>query len=694
MKLTASLCLLDTVSSQKAKSKPVKECVFTKWSGWSACTWLCGPHGTKERTRQIRLPRNGQPCLSNGLEPVLKEVESCNRKCLNDGRLGKDGCVCKPANEGTCCEVNASPITDKCFERFREPDSGKLKCSKSLTEEWNWACNVECEKGTGMYRATGDIYTCNAYGWDQKSLELRTFDFDDYDDSTPSLPLPDCAERKLIKGVTEKLKLVYVSTMEPAVLESLIESEDENAAVPQVLLNTINQECAKKSGPRIRFTADYNISLGNSLGKRRVLRESDDDDEIIFTSFNGATEPIMAFDLGLNNLPDTEVAEHEGDTGRSVIAGIPFTIDVGLKFEIKQEKHVTWAEQSAARNAMNHCVTSILSEFKAEMETDEALASAGVVAASQFLGPDQDDPNWPQWDREGAQCAQGSILLGGSVSEPIECQACPKGTVYVSKARGTLEICRPCPSGSWMDAPGQIANKNGELGQCNDCPSPAFMTSSFPAYSKTDCQKTSCFPNQTKFQVVFAIDSSGSVTRPDYIRMREFAKSIVSRMCINNSKEDGVKSCGQAAYVIYNQSAESYLKFKQVETAEDFNKINNYEYRGGPPRIGDLFEFIHDTYVDTTQLKRGLPLNVILISDGQTQNDDKEKMSQFAAKLKKHTTKIITLSKRSEYNGNTLQLASSLEDRYFMNDYHELPNFVFPVMEKLCETISQHKSRR
>ena len=50
-------------------------------------------------------------------------------------------------------------------------------------------------------------------------------------------------------------------------------------------------------------------------GKRRVLRESGEDDEVIFTSFNGATEPVMAFDLGLNNLPDTEVAEHEGDTG-------------------------------------------------------------------------------------------------------------------------------------------------------------------------------------------------------------------------------------------------------------------------------------------------------------------------------------------------------------------------------------------
>ena len=57
-----------------------------------------------------------------------------------------------------------------------------------------------------MYRATGDIYTCNAYGWDQKSLELRTFDFDDYDDSTPSLPLPDCAG--LIFYVS-KMSIIY-----------------------------------------------------------------------------------------------------------------------------------------------------------------------------------------------------------------------------------------------------------------------------------------------------------------------------------------------------------------------------------------------------------------------------------------------------------------------------------------------------
>ena len=33
--------------------------------------------------------------------------------------------------------------------------------------------------------------------------------------------------------------------------------------------------------------------------------------------FQTVAKAVMAFDLGLDNLPDTEVAEHEGDSGRS-----------------------------------------------------------------------------------------------------------------------------------------------------------------------------------------------------------------------------------------------------------------------------------------------------------------------------------------------------------------------------------------
>lgn len=189
---------------------------------------------------------------------------------------------------------------------------------------------------------------------------------------------------------------------------------------------------------------------------------------------------------------------------------------------------------------------------------------------------------------------------------------------------------------------------------------------------------------------MFVLDSSGSVTQPEFNRMREFAKSIASRMCI--AGESNKKTCGQPGYVIYNSSAESFLKFKQVETYEEFRRIDNYEYRGGAARIGDILEFVHETFVDNQHFRSGLPLNIVMITDGQTQGDDREQMEKWTKVLKKRATKIITLSKRGMFNENTLQLATSLEDRYFMMDYHELPGFVHPVMEQLCESVSQHKA--
>ena len=60
-----------------------------------------------------------------------------------------------------------------------------------------------------------------------------------------------------------------------------------------------------------------------------------------------------------------------------------------------------------------------------------------------------------------------------------------------------------------------------------------------------------------------------------------------------------------------------------------------YLFSGGAPRIGDLFEFIHQFYVDSEYTKTGIPLNVVLISDGQTQGDDKENMEKWTKILKR-----------------------------------------------------------
>lgn len=627
-----------------------------------------------------------------------------------------------------CCETPKNAAVDRCDKRIRAPDGGQMKCgrAKAPTPEgqlpWNWSCTPKCPNGKGMYRATGDSYLCNAQGWAEISFQQRSFQMEDYDDSTPTLPLPDCADRKTILGVKETLQVVYVSTMEPALLESMIEMEGtEEAAdsvIPQALYDTISSECsARTKGTNIKFGVDYSVALGNMSGRRNKQRreatfvnaqdyeaepeideETEEEDTtitVVLNSMNAAQENQMMFDVGLAGLPDIEIAETEINEQKSATVGIPFTVNINLSYNVKNLKNIDWFTQELTRQNMRDCVGSILSQFESTTATDEALESAGITVPSQYTAPvDMDQAFWPFWDRDGSGCMEGTVLMGGTVQEILECQACPRGTVLVSRQRGTRQMCRPCPSGSFMEREGAVANDKGELGECNACSSPSMMTNVFPAYSKSSCVKTSCFPNRTKFQVVFALDSSGSVTRPDYIRMREFAKTIVNRMCINNSHDSGSKSCGQASYVVYNSSPESYMKFKQVESAFEFSKIDNYEYRGGPARIGDLFEFIHGTFIDTEQLKTGLPLNVVLISDGQTQNDDRETQEKWTRILKKKVTKIITLSKRSIYNGNINQVASTLEDQYLMHDYHELPSFVLPVMEKLCQSIDEHKEQR
>ena len=58
-------------------------------------------------------------------------------------------------------------------------------------------------------------------------------------------------------------------------------------------------------------------------------------------------------------------------------------------------------------------------------------------------------------------------------------------------------------------------------------------------------------------------------------------------------------------------------------------------FSGGAARIGDILEFVHDTFVDNQHYRSGLPLNIVMITDGQTQGDDKEQMEKWTKVLKK-----------------------------------------------------------
>ena len=99
-------------------------------------------------------------------------------------------------------------------------------------------------------------------------------------------------------------------------------------------------------------------------------------------------------------------------------------------------------------------------------------------------------------------------------------------------------------------------------------------------------------------------------------------------------------------------------------------------FSGGAPRIGDLFEFIHQFYVDSEYTKTGIPLNVVLISDGQTQGDDKENMEKWTKILKRVSTSgLIKAYFRFTKNIPGQLLGSFI--RVFLDFYKELRGWAY-----------------
>ncbi|XP_033116955.1 spondin-1-like [Anneissia japonica] len=80
----------------------IQDCELTPWSEWSACTRVCGPQGTRFRTRNVAKP---SACGGSTCPGILTEIEECNGKCYNNGTLDEgDSCTCPAGYNGQCCE--------------------------------------------------------------------------------------------------------------------------------------------------------------------------------------------------------------------------------------------------------------------------------------------------------------------------------------------------------------------------------------------------------------------------------------------------------------------------------------------------------------------------------------------------------------------------------------------------------------
>ncbi|XP_033116851.1 neurogenic locus notch homolog protein 1-like [Anneissia japonica] len=184
-------CICETGYSGECCECEIRDCEMTPWSEWSICTQVCGPQGTRFRTRNVDKPPacGGVPCPG-----ILTEEEECNKKCYNNGTLDDkvDKCRCPDGYNGQCCECKIqdcvmtpwsewSTCSHTCGPRgttfrtrdvYTAPMCGGTECSNVITEKRE--CNRECDN-KGTIDNEGDKCRCPV-GYTGQCCECRIQD--------------------------------------------------------------------------------------------------------------------------------------------------------------------------------------------------------------------------------------------------------------------------------------------------------------------------------------------------------------------------------------------------------------------------------------------------------------------------------------------------------------------------------------
>ncbi|CBY21900.1 unnamed protein product [Oikopleura dioica] len=607
----------------KISARDRSDCFFsTSWSKWSECSWLCGPHGTRERVRK----RN-----CSGKVTLQKENKPCNNICFNDGSFNvfERACECKSGTGGVCCELFTNPGDEqrRCTNWFSPPKNGKLKCSRDSSKFWDWQCAPKCTNGFSTISPLPEKISCSS-----TSVEIFP--------KSGSLAGQVCTESAPVSQLAFSADLVYVSTIEPAVLESMILSADAEMAVPQGLLDTINFQCRKKAKQH-----------------KGVFKLESDFQQ----------KELMLFDLALD-LPEFEVAEGETDSGRSAVYGLPFSVSLKLELFIRGRKNLNLEKQNLAMELFQNCTEDLKEHFEREIATDESLVTAGDNVASQMKNS---EISW--------NCPEGTVELlfyflltifgrfyfrvkflrkqpkkGHQLIKTAEsnlCNKCPPGTIYSEKS------CEPCNLGSYSSDDSCISCKPGQL------------TKNYPAQTSTDCF-TPCSATEA-VQFAFLIDDE--MKDEDSEIIEEYLTQFFNITCGSSL------NCAKFGAIKNSSSSGTSLSFSFTKESSKLSDI----FRKKTKNISkNTLKTLNQKLFKT---KLSPKKKIIFFQIGDFEESQELKLINKIFKEKARS--VISISSRQRTTDNIFQAVKKKEDIFFLTEFGEIQSLSKRISERICAAL-------
>lgn len=190
------------------------------------------------------------------------------------------------------------------------------------------------------------------------------------------------------------------------------------------------------------------------------------------------------------------------------------------------------------------------------------------------------------------------------------------------------------------------------------------------------CDSTKPVCEKQKADLVFLLDQSGSIASADYTLMKNFTTDLVNSFQVS---ADLVR-VGLAQFSSDFQH-EFYLN-QYVTEADVSEHILKLQQLGGGTNIGRALNSILGHFEATNGARRGISQNLVLITDGESQDD----VQDAADKLRALGIEVFAIGIGNVHDLQLLQITGTPERLFTVQDFGSLDSIKQKVIDTICKS--------
>lgn len=178
--------------------------------------------------------------------------------------------------------------------------------------------------------------------------------------------------------------------------------------------------------------------------------------------------------------------------------------------------------------------------------------------------------------------------------------------------------------------------------------------------------------------LVFLLDQSGSINPKDYNTMKNFTIDLINSFRVG---EEHVR----VGLAQFNDKFKHQFYLNQFYSEQDISKhILDMTQEGGGTHIGGALESIQEYFTTArgSRIDSGLTQNLVLITDGESQDD----VEEAAYKLKALGVEVFAIGIGDVHDLELLQITGTPERLFTVQDFNVLKIIKQKVVDTICES--------